>query len=135
MLRRLQIRRKDDPASREWDSTTKGEHMKTVGVLKIIIGIVAGIMFFGSSFGLTHQLEWLPELMENVGTVGLVVSAWIFLDGIKDIAEAISLDTLITAADRSDEERSQSNEQLQSSLDNAMQQARAAYDTEPKAIN
>ena len=80
--------------------------MKTVGVLKIIIGIVAGIMFFGSSFGLTHPLEWLPDLMENVGTVGLVVSAWIFLDGIKDIAEAISLDALITAADRSDEERS-----------------------------
>lgn len=107
--------------------------MKTVGVLKIIFGIVAGIMFFGSSFGLIHPLEWLPELMENVGTVGLVVSAWMFLDGIKDVAEANSLDALITAADSSEEERSRSNEQLQHSLEDAMQKARIAYDTEPKA--
>ena len=109
--------------------------MKTIGILKIIIGVVAGILFFGSSFGLTHPLEWLPDLMENVGAVGLVVSGWMFLDGIKDIAEAITLDTLIAAADRSEGERSRSNEQLQSSLDDAMQQARAAYDTEPKSIN
>lgn len=59
--------------------------MKPIGWLKIIVGVITTFMSISNNFGLTHSLQWLPQLMGSVGLIGIAIGIWMILDGIKDL--------------------------------------------------
>ena len=57
---------------------------KLASWLKILAGILAAI-WSSQHFGGTHTLEWVPQLFEAIGGLGLVIGGGLGLSGISDL--------------------------------------------------